>query len=270
VVREAFIAAKNRGVTVRLVTDKDSYPTEFPALEAAGIPVVQDSRSALMHDKFAIVDDSAVWTGSFNFTASAAFNQNNNVITLASTQLAANYAAEFREMFESRKFGPTSPKGVPFPTVALGAAKIDTLFAPEDAVGTRIAAEIRAAKASVKFLAFSFTHDAIGQAMLDAATAGVRVEGIVEKTSANSTGAEYPRLKAAGLDVRVDANPSFMHSKVVVIDGSTVITGSFNFSASADDSNDENVVVIKDAPDIAAAYSAEYARIRQTAIAAGN
>ena len=268
--RDAFIAAKSRGVTVRLVTDKDSYPTGFPALEAAGIPVVQDSRSALMHDKFAIVDDMAVWTGSFNFTTSAALNQNNNALTLASPKLAANFSAEFREMFESRKFGPTSPKGVPYPTVAVGAAKVDTLFAPEDEVGTRIAAEVRAAKTSVKFLAFSFTHDAIGQAMLDAATAGVKVEGIVEKTTANSTGAEYPRLKAAGLDVRVDANPAFMHSKVVIIDASTVITGSFNFSASADDSNDENIVVVKDAPEVAAAYTAEYERIRQTAISAGN
>lgn len=273
----ALVAAKARGVTVRIVTDSDSWESPqdsalpappFKTLQDAGISVVHDQRSAIMHDKFVVVDGRDVWTGSFNLTENAAFKQNNNAVRIASTAIAANFEAEFEEMFVTRKFGVTSPAGVPNPEVTLGAARVETLFAPEDKVGNRLVAQIRAASRSIRFMAFSFTHDAIGQAMMEAASAGVDVAGIIEKTNANGTGGEYPKLKAAGLDVRLDGNPSFMHHKVIVLDADTVITGSFNFSASADGTNDENVVIVRGAPDLAARYLAEYDRVR--AVAAAN
>jgi phosphatidylserine/phosphatidylglycerophosphate/cardiolipin synthase-like enzyme len=51
-----------------------------------------------------------------------------------------------------------------------------------------------------------------------------------------------------------------MHHKVIVIDDETVITGSFNFSASADKSNDENVVILRN-PDIARRFADEFQRV---------
>lgn len=269
--------ARGRGLTVRIVTDADSYYSspgvpapDFQHLLDAGIPVVADTRTALMHDKFVVVDDQTVWTGSFNPTVSAARRQNNNAFLAVSAALASNFETEFREMFVDRRFGSTSPAGVPQPVVSVGGATIATLFSPEDDVGDRIVAEIAQAQSSLKFMLFSFTHDAIGDAIRARAAAGVAVQGIVEKTGSNGTGGEFPRFLTAGLDVRVDGNPSFMHHKVLILDDATVITGSFNFSASADSSNDENVVIVRDAPDIAAAYVAEFARVRQAAIQAGN
>ena len=60
--------------------------------------------------------------------------------------------------------------------------------------------------------------------------------------------------------MREDGNPSFLHHKVIILDNQIVITGSLNFSANADESNDENMVIIDNA-DIASLYTQEFDRM---------
>jgi len=79
--------------------------------------------------------------------------------------------------------------------------------------------------------------------------------------NASNQGSEYERLNQdQNIEVRLDANPHNLHHKVIVIDGRTVITGSYNFSRSAETRNDENVVVLHDA-DVAASYLEEFERV---------
>ena len=83
----AVLRAKARGVVVRVVTDDhdglgDSRTT-LHQLEAANIPIVIDNRSALMHDKFMIMDSTWVVTGSWNFTVNDTYRNNNNALVLA-------------------------------------------------------------------------------------------------------------------------------------------------------------------------------------------
>ena len=59
--------------------------------------------------------------------------------------------------------------------------------------------------------------------------------------------------------MRQDGNPYILHHKVFIVDDVTVITGSFNISANATDSNDENLVIITD-PDLAAQFVSEFER----------
>ncbi len=66
-------------------------------------------------------------------------------------------------------------------------------------------------------------------------------------------------LYCAGHDVRQDGNSYTMHHKVIIIDDHTTLIGSFNFSANATDSNDENLMVVRN-PDVAAQYIAEFER----------
>ena len=73
-------------------------------------------------------------------------------------------------------------------------------------------------------------------------------------------GGEYEHLLNAGLDVRLDGNPRNMHHKVIIIDGQIVVTGSYNFSASAEERNDENTLILHN-PDIAAQFLAEFQRV---------
>ncbi len=87
----------------------------------------------------------------------------------------------------------------------------------------------------------------------------------MEATQVTSNlGGEYDRLRAAGVNVRLDGNPANMHHKVIIIDGQVLATGSYNFSASAEERNDENTLIIHN-PQIAGEYLAEFERIFELA-----
>jgi phosphatidylserine/phosphatidylglycerophosphate/cardiolipin synthase-like enzyme len=136
---------------------------------------------------------------------------------------------------------------VPNPQLTIGGVRIENYFAPEDRVSPRIIAHIREAQRSIRFMAFSFTHDGIGQALREKAQAGVSVVGVFERTGSETQFSEFGKLKQAGLEVYQDGNPYAMHHKVFIIDDVKVIFGSYNFSDGADRDNDENLLVVTDA-----------------------
>ena len=261
-VGDAILAARNRGVTVRMVTDSDSLEEDetLIRLKKEGIPIVPDERGPIMHNKFVVVDEQAVWTGSWNFTVNDTFRNNNNAIYIQSSQLAQNYAAEFEEMFSQHAFGPTSPANTPNPQIQLGDTLIETCFAPEDKCADQLIQLINQAQQNVHFMAFSFTHDGIGQAISNRAKAGVVVQGIFETRGSDTEHCELGRMQKQRLDVWQDGNPYTLHHKVFIIDDQTVVLGSFNFSNNADESNDENMLVIHNA-DIASQFLAEFNRV---------
>lgn len=265
-VKQALLSAHRRGVRVRMVVDDENLEDERVAavmeeLTEAGIPVVYDQRNAFMHDKFVIIDGRIVWTGSWNLTDNGTYRNNNNVLRITLPELAQNYEAEFEEMFVDASFGPRSPDDTPYPTLVLSdGSRIENLFAPEGAVRAAIIAQLRQADEEILFLAYSFTDDEIAQVLLEKARAGVRVRGVYESRGASTEYSTYDLLKSADLEVRLDGNPRVMHHKVFVIDGRVTITGSYNFSASAAQENDENVLIVEN-PDLAYSYSAEFARI---------
>jgi hypothetical protein len=261
-VAQALLAAKARGVSVRLVTDSDALDGPvLQDLKAKGVPVLGDGREALMHDKFTVIDGTDVWTGSLNLTETGLAEDNNNLVRLRSIQLAQDYSREFEEMFVYGEFGPGSPANTPFPQLTIGAFPLQVYFSPEDGVLVHVLSAVRGAKSSIHFLAYSFTSDDLGQQMLAAHTRGVAVAGVFETAQERSnTGTEYTRLKNAGLDVRLDGNPGQMHHKVIIIDRRLVIFGSYNFSASAEKENDENLIILDD-PAIAEQFESEFQRV---------
>jgi phosphatidylserine/phosphatidylglycerophosphate/cardiolipin synthase-like enzyme len=260
-VTDALISAHNRGVQVRLVYDNEHCDEDgkVKQLVDAGIPAIADERSALMHNKFFVIDGEIVWTGSLNITVNGAYRNNNNVIVIRSTELAENYLAEFDEMFAG-DFGPTSPSGVLFPTVSISGNNISAYFSPEDDPLDTLVGVVSSAEDSIHFMAFSFTSDELGQAMVDNLALGIEVHGLFETRGANTKYSECNRLLLSGADVRLDGNPRTMHHKVIIIDGTIVVTGSFNFSANAAESNDENLLIIWD-PEIAKLYEVEFERL---------
>ena len=266
-VAEALIAAKQRGVDVRWVTDDehgleaDLEPGQgqFAMLQQRGIEVRSDSRSALMHNKFWIFDGQTVWTGSTNITVSGIFQQDNNVVVIDSPELAAIYEGEFTEMWEGQ-YGPQSPSTADQQSVVINGIPVQVYFSAEDDVMTRIIPIVRGAQSSIRFLAFSFTDQPLAQAMIDRAAAGVDAAGVFEKVGSETESARLRSLYCAKVPVRQDGNPRFLHDKLIIVDNRYVITGSFNFSANATESNDENVIII-DNPEIADLYMQEFERI---------
>lgn len=264
-VTQALLDAKQRGCTVRIVTDIDILddPKENPAfqkLQAAGISIVAGNSNAIMHDKFVVVDGQAVWTGSWNFTENDTYRYNNNAILIYSMELARNYTVTFEKMWRDKQFGPSRKPGGTQPHLSIDGITVENYFAPEDKVTEKIIARLTTAQRSIDFMAFAFTDDAIGDVVRARAQAGVKVRGVFETTGSETKYSEYGRMKAAGLDVLQDGNPYLMHHKVFIVDGRTVMLGSFNFSQNAENSNDENLLIVDDA-ELAAQFGAEFERV---------
>ncbi len=265
-VAEILIEAHKRGVDVRWVTDDEhgieaDHETghgQFAMLQRAGIPVKDDGRRALMHNKFWVFDKNTVWTGSTNITKNGIFRNNNNVIVIKSPELAAIYEREFTEMWNG-EFGPRSTSTVDQQKLNINKDLVRVLFAAEDDVAEHLVPLINSARESIRFMAFSFTHDDLGSAVLERARNGVDVMGIFETTGSETKYSELAKFYNAGLPMRQDTNKGIFHHKVFIIDGETVVTGSYNFSNNADRSNDENVLIIRDKA-IAAEYLKEFDR----------
>ncbi len=264
-VAAALVRAKERGVQVRLVTDSD-YEDELgpERLDSAGIPIVLDDRHPFMHNKFVVIDGYEVWTGSWNLTDNGTYRNNNNVIVVKSNKLAENYTVEFEEMFVDGEFGISSSEDTPHPQIDLNGTLVENVFEAEGDVRQRIIALVQEAEQSIYFMAFVFTDDDIAQAIIAQQRGGVKVQGIVEARNVNSSGSDVDSFLKSGVEVLEDGNPYIMHHKVIIIDEAIVITGSYNFSASAAKKNDENVLIIHN-PEIAAQYVAEFERAHKRA-----
>jgi len=267
-VAEALIVAQERGVDVRWVTDdefgieSDEEPGhgQFALMEDAGIEIRSDTRSALMHNKFWIFDSELVWTGSTNITENGIFKQDNNTIVIQSAELAAIYEREFQEMWNG-EFGPTSTSQLAQQTTNVDGSVIKVIFTSEDpALEDAIIPIVNSATRTIRFLAFSYTDYPLANAMIQRSQNGVNVAGVFDKTQSGGQGAEIGTLLCAQVPVRQDGNPQFMHNKIIVVDERYVITGSLNYSTSAETSNDENVIII-DNPDIAKLYMQDFERI---------
>ena len=267
-VAEALIAAKQRGVDVRWVTDdehgleSDEEPGhgQFAMLKQAGIEVRSDTRSALMHNKFWIFDGQIVWTGSTNVTESGIFKQDNNTVVIQSPELAAIYEREFQEMWDGQ-FGPKSPSTLDQQVTVVNGSQIVVVFTSEDpALENAIVPIVQSAQQSIRFLTFSFTDFPLADAMSQRAQAGVDLAGVFEKVGSETEAAELRTLMCRKLPVRQDGNPGFLHHKFIVVDERIVITGSMNYSSNAEQNNDENVIIIDNA-DIARLYLQEFERV---------
>jgi phosphatidylserine/phosphatidylglycerophosphate/cardiolipin synthase-like enzyme len=261
-IRDALLNAYRRGVAVRLVIESDNLDEpEIQDLKAVGIPILGDRREGLMHNKFVVIDRSQVWTGSMNFTTTDGYLNNNNLVQVRSTRLAEDYTTEFNEMFQDDLFGPDLRVETPYPALNVNGVPIEVYFSPDDGVEAQLIDLIQAAEQSIYFMAFSFTSDPLAEAILERAQKGVIVAGVMEESQVESnTGSEYDRFRQAGLDIRLDGNPRNMHHKVIVIDEKTVVTGSYNFSFSAENVNDENVLVFHDLR-IANQFMTEFERV---------
>ena len=149
--------------------------TDPQILKDAGIPILGDRREGLMHDKFVVIDNSEVWLGSMNFTDSGAYTDNNNLMRIRSVKMAENYTKEFEEMFVDDMFGPDVVAETPNPRVIIDGTPIDVYFSPDDGVQASFVDLVDNAQESIYFMAFSFTSDAIGDAVRTRAQDGVVV-----------------------------------------------------------------------------------------------
>ena len=130
-------------------------------------------------------------------------------------------------------------------------------FSPQGGCTELVVQTLAQAKQTVLVQAYSFTSAPIAKALVAAKKRGVTVEVILDKSQRTKHYSEADFLAHAGIPVRIDAVHAIAHNKVMVIDGETVITGSFNFTTAAEQHNAENLLVLHD-PVLAASYEANW------------
>jgi phosphatidylserine/phosphatidylglycerophosphate/cardiolipin synthase-like enzyme len=283
-IASALVSAKNRGVKVRVICEADNRnTTAFNTVAASGIPLIDDrydpinNGAGLMHDKFMVIDgrggapDSAwVWTGSWNLTDPGTNDDYQNSIEIQDQALANVYGLEFNEMWGSStdtpnasnsRFGARKLDDTPHKFV-IGGHDASCYFSPSDGANWQIVSAINAAQHSVGFEVLTLTRADIANALIAQKTAGLKVRGDLD--NGTDSGSEYANLVAAGVDVHLKTGSGLLHHKYLLVDADNptwdglTLTGSHNWSASAENSNNENTFILHD-PDIANQYLQEFA-----------
>jgi phosphatidylserine/phosphatidylglycerophosphate/cardiolipin synthase-like enzyme len=123
---------------------------------------------------------------------------------------------------------------------------IEVHFSPHGGCTDAVVKELGNAKSRVLVQAYSFTSAPIAKALVDAHKRGVDVRVILDKSQRTEKYSSADFVAHAGILTLIDAKHAIAHNKVMVIDGETVLTGSFNFTKAAEEKNAENLLVIRD------------------------
>lgn len=267
----ALNAAYNRGVKIRLVvnglTANQGLENLDPNIKKIASPTA-GTDPGIMHNKFVIFDaysfnpnEPLVWTGSTNWTNDNVNTDANNVIIIQDQSLAIAYTLEFNEMWGSSgpdpnlansRFGFDKLDDTPHEFIIRGSA-VYLYFSPSDGVNQKIIDAINTADADIEVNTMLITRSDIGYALRDKAQVGVNTRVIVNADGDCSETVVNTLIGALGANFREYGESGLLHSKAMIVDQSAVnsqplvLTGSHNWSSSANDKNDENTLIIYDA-----------------------
>jgi phosphatidylserine/phosphatidylglycerophosphate/cardiolipin synthase-like enzyme len=139
------------------------------------------------------------------------------------------------------------------------ALTVDVHFSPKGGCTEVIVRELASARHEVLVLAYSFTSKAIAQALVDAKLRGVHVDIVLDHSNEKEEYSDLHFFLEQGLVPLIDPHHAIAHNKVMVVDGRTILTGSFNFTNQAEQENAENLLVLKGHPELVSAYRKYFA-----------
>jgi phosphatidylserine/phosphatidylglycerophosphate/cardiolipin synthase-like enzyme len=267
---QTIVAAINEayddGVQIRYIAHGGNANTGIGSFDD-NIPVLyrEDDQGSGMHNKFVIIDaddpDKAILiTGSTNFTTGNLVEDYNNVIIFQEQSLARGFEVEFEEMWgstgaepdeDNARFGPDKTFNTPVIYYA-GDVLVEAYFSPSDNTTQAILETIESTETEFNFALLAFTRDDLGAGVVAVNDSFFSVaKGIIEQTS--GTGNEFENLDDAGVEVYSHEGVSGdLHHKYCIADHGEldqdplVLTGSHNWSSSAESFNDENTVIVHD------------------------
>lgn len=266
VIVNAINEANSNGVVVRYIAEAQNANIGIGDFDS-GIAVHyrEDGQGSGMHNKFIIadadyVDQAFVLTGSTNLTTENLVDDFNNLIIFQDQSLARGFRIEFEEMWgsdgdtpdeDNALFGADKSINTPKKFI-IGGSPVELYFSPSDNATNAISNAIASAEYDLDFALLTFTRDELADAVLDVASIFLEPRGIIEQV--NVTGSEFDNLVDEGLQVYSHQGiTGQLHHKYCIIDHSNesadpiIITGSHNWSSSAENINDENTVVVHDA-----------------------
>ncbi len=260
-IMRSLINAQKRGVKIRWVCDYDKkydnyypdtlklkkYLKDFKTDENYD----KNNRSAIMHNKFFIFDNKKVWTGSSNITSTdlTGFNANYSIL-INSEELAKIYTKEFNQMYNGN-FHTNKSANKSSVIKINDTTKMEALFSPQDnIIQNKLLPLINNAQKYIYIPIFFLTHKELSQALITAQQRGVDIKIINDATNAHTKHSIHKILRSNGIKVKTENYAGKLHIKSMIIDDKISVLGSMNFTKSANNKNDENILIIYN-PDIA-------------------
>jgi phosphatidylserine/phosphatidylglycerophosphate/cardiolipin synthase-like enzyme len=142
---------------------------------------------------------------------------------------------------------------------------VQVFFSPHGGCTEAVVSTIDQAKTTILVQAYSFTSRTIRDALMEAKGRGVHVQVIADRTDETSRDSVTQDLQAAGIEVVYDETHKIAHNKVMIVDGDTVITGSFNWTASAENANAENLIILH-GQEVAQVYADRWEELRKICV----
>ncbi|MDO8805888.1 MAG: phospholipase D-like domain-containing protein [Elusimicrobiota bacterium] len=273
----ALVKAKERGVKVRVLFDSAHvYPLagkQIQAVIASGIETrAMNGRggTGAMHCKYALFDGALLQTGSANWSGFAETFSYENIMFAADPDIVAGYGRTFEWMWlqakpagqpEAAAAKPSSPPFDPTPDVNFNGTMLpDYSFSPRGGTEAAIAKAIDAARSEADVAMFTFTSKPIMEALKRASARGVRVKLMlfIDQKFPFEQEARAGRMELHYKTGRLEKGQ--MHNKFAVLDGKLLINGSFNWTATAENSNTENTIFTM-APEYVSPYKAQFDRL---------
>ncbi len=217
---DALVAAHGRGVTVRAVGDDDAavgeYSVWYQELTDAGITVITDtSASQIQHNKFLIVDDEIVWTGSTNLTDTGLTLNANNSVIITDTTLAGIYQTEFEEMWSGNFHGDKTDNTAHL--LDYDGTLVESYFSPTDLIAFEVWDELAGADETIHFAMFFWTDDLLANRVIERLGEGVAVSGVWDQLGESNGSSDDEALCAAGAQIKIEDFSGKVHHKFAVI-----------------------------------------------------
>jgi phosphatidylserine/phosphatidylglycerophosphate/cardiolipin synthase-like enzyme len=147
------------------------------------------------------------------------------------------------------------------------AGSIRVYFSPSGGCTEAILGQINEAKTEILIQAYSFTSQPIARALIRAHQRGVKITALLDKSNRSQQYSAATFLKNMEIPVFIDDKHAIAHNKIMIIDNRVVITGSFNFTAAAENKNAENLLILDDLPDLTRAYRENFQNHLRHAVA---
>ena len=262
-------AAAARGVTVRWLYNVPGTSNSGLSLLSAqvnkGISANYDSY--IMHNKFMVIDvnspdttEAVAQTGSYNWSDFQTSGDYNNIVFIQSKQVALAFYNEFNKMWggtgATQNFANAAFSTFKTPSTqtrfTVNGTPVEVYFSPKDSLGGKLKSSIQTANYDLFFSIYAFTDFSLSNDIKFRYNSGVTVKGIIDEFN-NGNNAYNNLLPVLGNNMIVFSGSDFYHNKTLLVDplnpssDPQVFTGSFNWTAQAQYSNDENAVVIHDA-----------------------
>ncbi|HZV44360.1 MAG TPA: phospholipase D-like domain-containing protein, partial [Saprospiraceae bacterium] len=255
---EAIKRAVNRGVQVRYITDDETSNTVLAGITS--FPILYRSGDGIMHNKFMIGDADNptaawLWTGSTNWTIGQLSSDPNHAYFIRDQALALNYKREFDEIWGSglnhaeSRIGEAKTDNTAH-VFSYNGIEIESFFSPSDEPDCHILQAISSANYEIEIGLLLLTSGTLIDEIIALHEQGVNVRVILEDESSSTYAVE--RLREAGIPLAIhDPSPIYHHKYAIIDEGHPdsdpmVVTGSHNWTYSADHINDENTLIVHD------------------------